>query len=420
MTMIRSASAVTSSSSVETTTTGTPSSRVSMMRLWMNSIDPTSTPRVGCAATRRRRSRLSSRARTTFCWLPPERRPAQVSIPGVRMSNSWTLSFANSARNPRCTLPAFTNGAPSARSSMRFSAMENSPTRPSSLRSSGTKPTPASRMRRTEFLVMSSPSSRMVPCTRGCSPTSASVSSVWPLPWTPATASTSPRRTLKLTSLTTSWPIGSTTLRCSTVSASSPSFGSSLWTVSSTARPTMREASSALEAVGAASPTTLPRRMTVMRSATSRTSRSLCVMKTMDAPDSLSWRMMPMSSSVSCGVSTAVGSSKTRTRASRESALMISTRCWTPTGRSSTSASGSTSKPNRSLISRTFARAACRSSTPAPLVCSCPSMTFSATVKTGMSMKCWCTMPMPARIASPGPANCCTWPSSRISPSSAW
>ena len=32
-----------------------------------------------------------------------------------------------------------------------------------------------------------------------------------------------------------------------------------------------------------------------------------------------------------------------------------------------------------------------------------PSMTFSATVKTGISMKCWCTMPMPARIASPGP-----------------
>ena len=64
-----------------------------------------------------------------------------------------------------------------------------------------------------------------------------------------------------------------------------------------------------------------------MRSATSRTSRSLCVMNTIEVPDSLSWRMMPISSSVSCGVSTAVGSSKTSTRASRESALMISTRC---------------------------------------------------------------------------------------------
>ncbi len=89
----------------------------------------------------------------------------------------------------------------------------------------------------------------------------------------------------------------------------------------------MSEASSALDAVGAASPTTLPSRITVMRSATARTSRSLWVMKTIDVPSSRSWRMMPISSSVSCGVSTAVGSSNTSTLASRESALMISTRC---------------------------------------------------------------------------------------------
>ena len=74
-------------------------------------------------------------------------------------------------------------------------------------------------------------------------------------------------------------------------------------------------------------------------------------MKTIAVPASLSWRMISISSSVSCGVSTAVGSSKTSTWASRESALMISTRCCTPTGRSSTSASGSTWKPNRSEIS---------------------------------------------------------------------
>ena len=46
----------------------------------------------------------------------------------------------------------------------------------------------------------------------------------------------------------------------------------------------MSEASSALDAVGEASPTTLPRRMTVMRSATSRTSRSLWVMNTIEVP----------------------------------------------------------------------------------------------------------------------------------------
>ena len=50
---------------------------------------------------------------------------------------------------------------------------------------------------------------------------------------------------------------------------------------------------------------------------------------------------------------------------------------------------------------------------------STPSTTFSATVNTGTSMKCWWTIPMPAAIASPGPAKCCGFPSMRISPSSA-
>ena len=69
---------------------------------------------------------------------------------------------------------------------------------------------------------------------------------------------------------------------------------------------------------------------------------------------------MSRSSSVSCGVSTAVGSSRIRTSASRTRALMISTRCWTPTGRSSTMASGSTSNPYWSEIWRIFRRVASR------------------------------------------------------------
>ena len=95
-----------------------------------------------------------------------------------------------------------------------------------------------------------------------------------------------------------------------------------------------------------------------MVSATSRISRSLWVMKTMEVPEALSSRMMAMSSSVSCGVSTAVGSSRMRILASLARALMISTRCWTPTGRSSMRAWGSTSKPKRREISVTLAAAA--------------------------------------------------------------
>ena len=149
-----------------------------------------------------------------------------------------------------------------------------------------------------------------------------------------------------------------------TWNADSPGWAGLLSTASETERPTIMLASSVSEELGLASPTTSPRRMTVMRSATARTSRSLWVMKTMEVPESLSSPMMLISSSVSCGVSTAVGSSRMSTRASRERALMISTRCWTPTGRSSTKASGSTWKPKRSLISTTRWRARSRSSTP--------------------------------------------------------
>ena len=140
MTAMRSASATTSSSSVETTITGTPESRASTILVCTNSIDPTSSPRVGCAATNSLSSRLSSRASTTFCWLPPESRPTCVPMPWARTSNSFTFSSANSASVLSCSVPYLTNGAPSLRSSMRFSAIVNSAISPSSLRSSGMKP----------------------------------------------------------------------------------------------------------------------------------------------------------------------------------------------------------------------------------------------------------------------------------------
>ena len=54
----------------------------------------------------------------------------------------------------------------------------------------------------------------------------------------------------------------------------------------------------------------------------------------------------------SCAVSTAVGSSSTSTLAPRNSARRISTRCWAPTPRSSTLASGRTASPYCSLSSR--------------------------------------------------------------------
>jgi hypothetical protein len=86
ITATRSARARTSSSSEDTSTTAVPSSRLTTICLWMYSIDPTSTPRVGWEATSTSIGRSNSRATTTFCWLPPDREPAGVVTDGVRMS----------------------------------------------------------------------------------------------------------------------------------------------------------------------------------------------------------------------------------------------------------------------------------------------------------------------------------------------
>ncbi len=64
---------------------------------------------------------------------------------------------------------------------------------------------------------------------------------------------------------------------------------------------------------GGRSPTTFPRLMTVIVSAIAWTSLSLCEMKMIDRPPSRSSRMIRNRSSVSPGVSTAVGSSRTST-----------------------------------------------------------------------------------------------------------
>ena len=51
-------------------------------------------------------------------------------------------------------------------------------------------------------------------------------------------------------------------------------------------------------------------------------------------------------------------------------------------------------------------------------IVSSPRMMFSATVRTGTSMKCWWTMLMPRAMASDGPVSVTSLPSSRILPSS--
>src|SRR5690606_3495293 len=106
MTRIRSDNARISSSSEETIRTADPSSRSSTIRRWMYSIDPTSTPLVGCEETISAVSRANSRATMSFCWLPPERWEASTSTEGVRTSYWVTSSSACSrAASQSITMP---------------------------------------------------------------------------------------------------------------------------------------------------------------------------------------------------------------------------------------------------------------------------------------------------------------------------
>ncbi len=165
-------------------------------------------------------------------------------------------------------------------------------------------------------------------------------------------------------------------------------------------RPTMACARpSRLVSATRACSTTLPPRMTVTASARAMISLSLCVMSRIVVPRSRKLRSVAKSCSVSCGVSTAVGSSRIRMRAPRTSAFRISRRWRWPTGSSATTLSSSTTRPvsciSASSLARSCARALGRNHDG-----SAPSITLSSALKRSTSMKCWCTMPMPSAIAS--------------------
>ena len=96
MTSTRSVSERISSSSSETSSTPRPASRCAISCEWTNSIAPTSSPRVGCAAISTFGSSAISRAITTFCWLPPESDSASASHEPPRTSYSSSSGAARS------------------------------------------------------------------------------------------------------------------------------------------------------------------------------------------------------------------------------------------------------------------------------------------------------------------------------------
>ncbi len=147
-------------------------------------------------------------------------------------------------------------------------------------------------------------------------------------------------------------------------------------------------------------PTVRPARITVIVSEISITSSSLCVMRmtvsavvaetTQHLPQltHLRWRQHRRRLVENRG-------SSRRGRASSESRHAALRRPRAPRR----AATGPLASPVRSLSARTSRSAALRSSE-RPRRSSRPRIRFSATVSVGTSMKCWCTMPTPASIAS--------------------
>ena len=184
-------------------------------------------------------------------------------------------------------------------------------------------------------------------------------------------------------------------------------------------RPTIAVASAATEvSATAVSCTTRPARMTVTCWHSCITSLSLWVISRMVVPCAASRASTSNSAWVSCGVSTAVGSSRIRILAPRTSAFRISSRCRSPTGRSATWASRSTFSPVDCISASSFARIAA-SARRSSAYDSAPSSTFSSALRRSTSMKCWCTMPMPKPMASCGLRICTGLPKTSMRPLSA-
>ena len=101
----------------------------------------------------------------------------------------------------------------------------------------------------------------------------------------------------------------------------------------------------------------LPFLKIVQRFATALISFNLCVMKIIDLPSLTKSFIISISSSISCGVKTAVGSSKIKTLLSLNNIFKISTLCCIPTVISEIKASGSTFNLYFSDNSTTFLRA---------------------------------------------------------------
>ncbi len=305
-----------------------------------------------------------------------------------------------------------------------FSAIENSSTRPRRWRSSGIWPTPSSKCCRTDSSVMSRPDERDAAAVDPPQPASRLDQLRLAVAVDAGDPTISPARTSNETSAHLLDARDRRGRGASTRSSGSPGrrCRPSLLR-SSTSRPTIRRASSSSVAPSADS-VSIDLAATKHGDPVGDVEHLVELVADEDDRQSLTRRAcarMPKSSPASWGVSTAVGSSRMRTSARRYRALRISTRCCWPTVMSWTRASGRSRSRMSPRGSRRALGGPCVVEQDVPVVGSIASTMFSATVMTGMSMKCWCTMPIPRSIASSRRLTCCTAsPLTTISPSSGW
>ena len=224
-----------------------------------------------------------------------------------------------------------------------------------------------------------------VPESYGSTPNTACMTSDRPAPTSPANATISPERTEKEMSLKTP-----SRDRPSTSSTTSPGSTSCLGKSALRSRPTIRRImSSTLRSATRSVATCLPSRMIVTRSHRAVTSSNRCEMNMIAAPSSRSDRTTAKSRSPSTAESAAVGSSMISTRASDESALAISTSCWSAIDRPRAGRPGSSGTPrrrnSRSALAVISLRSICRSRVSGWL----PMAMFSATDRSGKSVGSW-------------------------------
>ncbi len=244
------------------------------------------------------------------------------------------------------------------------------------------------------------PRNRASPRTQARVPPSSPASVDWPLPETPAMATISPACSSRSASRSCArpWPAQARDRRAT----SSPRARAGARAGIRTSRPTIHRASCAsVTSRAGALATSTPARSTATRCETRSTSSSLWLMKMMDSPCATICDKVSNRASPSCGVSTAVGSSRIRMRAPRTRALRISTRWRSPTLSPATRASGCTGRPNRRAVSSSRLRAPSRADHGRHQG-SVPSITLSSTLRLSASVECWCTMPMPAASAALG------------------